>query len=233
MLFLTTVFKGDERTSRKRKRPSTDHPRARPVQRFFGKEAVKEVNIPTVAAFYNDEMNHVDRGDQLRAYLGYDHPLRRGAWQALTWTFLFEVILVNTYLLQLHGQPDWAKYIDQQEWRECIFNALFNFYSEESDSRKHYRTGVELDTQDRQKCSEHSDRGINHVNRGVKSDCLACQGFQQGQPRSRGQKRSPLVEVTGNTRKKRGGQTWYGCKLCNVAICNNQNCWDFYHRPIY
>jgi hypothetical protein len=22
----------------------------------------------------------------------------------------------------------------------------------------------------------------------------------------------------------------YGCKVCEVALCNNQNCWDFYHH---
>lgn len=44
---------------------------------FFGDEAVKMINIPTVAAAYNEEMNHVDRGDQLRSYYKYEHALRR------------------------------------------------------------------------------------------------------------------------------------------------------------
>ncbi|KAF4343862.1 hypothetical protein FBEOM_2182, partial [Fusarium beomiforme] len=69
VLFLTSVFKGDELVKRKRKRPNTMEARARPIQRFFGDEAVKDFNIPLVAAIYNDEMNHVDRGDQLRASL--------------------------------------------------------------------------------------------------------------------------------------------------------------------
>jgi hypothetical protein len=84
VLFITIVFRGDERIDKKRKKPSTDHQRARPIQLEFGKETVKVVPIPTAAAAYNDEMNHIDRGDQLRSYTSYDHPLRRGAWQALT-----------------------------------------------------------------------------------------------------------------------------------------------------
>lgn len=115
MLFMSTVFKGNERIECKRKKPSTDHIRARPIQRFFGDETVKLISIPTVAAEYNNEMNHVDRGDQLRSYHSYDHPVRRGAWQALTWHFLLEVILVNSYILQLHGQPSWKRYTSQVE----------------------------------------------------------------------------------------------------------------------
>lgn len=98
VLFLTTVFKGDERVDRKRKRPSLTKSEAKPIRQFFGDETVKVINIPTVATAYNDEMNHVDRGDQLRSYYAYDHPLRRGPWQALCWTFLLDVALVNSFI---------------------------------------------------------------------------------------------------------------------------------------
>jgi len=57
-LFLSTVFAGDERTERWR-RPSTKTPTARPIRRFFGSEPAKLISIPTIAASYNDEMNHV------------------------------------------------------------------------------------------------------------------------------------------------------------------------------
>ncbi|KAJ3453851.1 hypothetical protein MRS44_018483 [Fusarium solani] len=120
VLFLSTVFTGDETTKRWRKRPSTQTPTARPTQRFFGGEPVKLISIPTIAASYSDEMNHVDRGDQRRSYLGYDHPIRRGAWQAIAWTFLLDVVLVHSFLLQLHGQPTWSRYTSQKKWRECL-----------------------------------------------------------------------------------------------------------------
>jgi hypothetical protein len=72
------VFKGDEKCERWRKKPLTMKAIARPIQRFFGGEAVKLISIPIVAATYNDEMNHVDRGDQMRVYLGYNHLICRG-----------------------------------------------------------------------------------------------------------------------------------------------------------
>jgi hypothetical protein len=27
-------------------------------------------------------------------------------------------------------------------------------------------------------------------------------------------------------------QTRYGCRICDVAICDNQHCWDLYHHLI-
>jgi hypothetical protein len=175
VLFITTVFRGDERTDKKRKKPSTEHLRARPIQLYFGEETNKVISIPTTAAAYNDEMNHVDRGDQLRSYTSYDHPLRRGPWQALTWTFLLDVALTNSYILQLHGpQPNWERYTSQEDWRKCISNALFNTYHSESQARKRYRSGAEEDIEDTQTRQKHIDRNINHVYRGCKSECLAC-----------------------------------------------------------
>ncbi|KAI8710682.1 hypothetical protein NCS52_01549000 [Fusarium sp. LHS14.1] len=109
VLLLSTAFTGEERCDRWRKRPSTKTPMARPIQRFFSGEPIKLISIPTIAASYNDEMNHVDRGDQRKSYLGYDHPIRRGAWQAIAWTFLLDIVLVNSFLLQLHGEPAWER----------------------------------------------------------------------------------------------------------------------------
>lgn len=241
MLFLTTVFTGadDERVVRQRKKPSSRKSEAKPIRRFFGNEATKEINIPTVAATYNDQKNHVDRGDQLRSYYKYDHPLRRGAWQALAWTFLLDVALVNSYIAQLHGpQPNWKRYTNQREWRECIYNELFNTYGHNSQARRHYRAGDERDLQQPELQREHIDRKINHVNRKVKSDCLACQGCRQGQLRVRAPEWSPLTEVSGNEEKKKmkrpdvRSQTSHGCRICDVAICNTKHCWDFYPHLI-
>ncbi|KAJ3454592.1 hypothetical protein MRS44_013192 [Fusarium solani] len=158
MLFLTTVFTGadDERVMRQRKKPSSRKSEAKPIRRFFGDEAVKMIKIPIVAAEYNDQMNHVDRGDQLRPYYKYDHPLRRGPWQALAWTFLLDVALVNSYIAQLHGpQPNWKRYTNQREWRECIYNELFNAYGHDSQARQRYRPGDERDLQKPELQREH------------------------------------------------------------------------------
>ncbi|KAI8648825.1 DDE-Tnp-1-7 domain-containing protein [Fusarium sp. Ph1] len=240
VLFLSTVFTGadDERVIRQRKKPSSKKSEAKPIRRFFRNEAVEMINIPTVAAAYNDEMNHVDRGDQLRSYYKYDHALRRGPWQALAWTFLLDVALVNSYVAQLHGQPKWKRYTNHRQWRECIYNELFNAYGHDSQARQLYRAGDERDLQDAELQRKHVDREINFINRHAKSDCLACQGCRQGQLRTNASEWSPLTEVSGNqekTERKRPkvrSQTTFGCRICDVAICQSKYCWDFYHHLI-
>ncbi|KAJ0128232.1 hypothetical protein HZ326_28670 [Fusarium oxysporum f. sp. albedinis] len=105
VLFLSTVFTGVERVDRKRKRPTTDQPSARPIKRFFGAEPVKVISISSIAAIDNEQMNAVDQGDQRRAYWSPDRRVRRGIWKALAWDFLLEIALINSFILQLKGQP--------------------------------------------------------------------------------------------------------------------------------
>ncbi|KAF7548562.1 hypothetical protein G7046_g8632 [Stylonectria norvegica] len=60
VLMLSTVFKGDEFEVKKRKKPNTEEPRARPIKAFFGDDPQKEFPVPSIGARYNDEMNAVD-----------------------------------------------------------------------------------------------------------------------------------------------------------------------------
>jgi hypothetical protein len=129
-------------------------------------------------------MNHVDRGDQLRSYTTYEYRFRRGPWQALLWGFLLDVVLVNRFILQLKSpHPHWKPYTTLKDWKECIYNAIFNRYAGESQARKRNRTGMEEDIEDDEARQKHLQRDINHVFRDINSACLACKGFRQGQPR--------------------------------------------------
>ena len=210
------MFTGEEREYRTRKRPSTNKPQTRPIQQFFAGEPVKVFQIPTVAASYNDHMSHVDRGDQLRSYQGYDHALRRGAWQALAWTFLLDIVLVNSFILQQHGQPAWKKKTDQKSWRKEIINALFKKYAVTTAARKRFRSGDEFTP-----ISQHK-----YINRGKNSDCLACKGRTLGEVRSQSSKRRPLQGFSNNIKRR---QTRMGCEQCDVALCSFPDCWYKYH----
>ncbi|RKK31123.1 hypothetical protein BFJ66_g15994 [Fusarium oxysporum f. sp. cepae] len=208
VLFLTSVFKGDELVKRKRKRPNTMEARARPIQRFFGDEAVKDFNIPLVAAIYNDEMNHVDRGDQLRASLGYNHRIRRGPWQALAWTFLLEIALVNSYLLQLHGNPSWKRYKSQTAWRSCIVDALIAAFSPDYKGRKLYRSGHDN--------LSHPGHQLIYRGRTKNSRCHARPGHRCGVARSQAQERA-LAEINGNRGRKEAPKSRWEKKYLSFA----------------
>ncbi|KAK7592463.1 hypothetical protein V3481_007079 [Fusarium oxysporum f. sp. vasinfectum] len=237
VLFLSTVHSGapHERTPKKRKLPAKRGTKAeaRRLQQVFNGDSFKIIPIPTVAAQYNDEMNHVDRGDQIRSYTTYQHRFRRGPWQALLWSFLLEVALANSFILQKKTrQPHWKPYTTLQAWKEAIYNAIFNRYATNSHTRKRCRTGKEEDIEDTEARQIHLQRDINHVYRGTPSDCLACKGYRQGQPRpfkKRKVKGGYLQPISGNGRRV---QTRYACKVCDVAICNSADCWYFYHTQI-
>src|SRR6478609_5852394 len=105
---------------------------ARLIQRFFGDDPVKQVSIPSIAAIYNNEMNAVDRGDQMRAYWGPDRRVRRGGWRALAWDFLLEIALINSFILQQRGNPRWKPEKSQAEWRQRLVNDLVAKYEPSS-----------------------------------------------------------------------------------------------------
>lgn len=107
----STGFNGTETAIEIRHRPSAPTRAHRPIQEAFGDEPELLVEIPQFAAKYNNFMNAVDRGDQLRSYNSWSHRARRGGWNALAWGYLLEVIIVNTFLLQLRGHPDKSKRI--------------------------------------------------------------------------------------------------------------------------
>ena len=172
---MSTVFRGNERVLQRRKRPNTDHARARPIQRFFENDHEKEFAIPSIAAEYNKWMNGVDQGDQIRSYTGYRHSLRRGAWQALAWTFLLDIAIINSYIIQQKGQPKWKPFTVQRKWREAVLEDLIKAYHPTSQSRKRLRTGDEFTPIPQHK----------RIRRGKNSPCLACKGIRLGEPRKK------------------------------------------------
>ncbi|KAJ0126248.1 Uncharacterized protein HZ326_30647 [Fusarium oxysporum f. sp. albedinis] len=237
VLFLSTTHSATplNRTLKERKLPAKRGTKAEAqrLKEVFNGDQSRIIPIPSIAAQYNDEMNHVDRGDQIRSYTSYQHRFRRGPWQALLWSFLLDVALANSFILQKKTrQPHWKPYSTLRAWKECIYNAIFNKYGTDSYTRKRYRTGKEEDSEDLQARQNHLQRDINHVFRGRNSSspCLACKGLRQGQPRpaKRGKKGGYLQPISGNAR---GRVSRYGCKVCDVAICNNADCWYLYHTP--
>lgn len=166
-------------------------------------------------------MNAVDRADQMRAYEGYDHPIRRGGWQAIAWTFLLDTIIINSYFLQLHGQPNWKPYEPQLNWRQQLVDSLIERYSAAASSRKRFRTGDEFTP-----ILQHK-----RVQRGKVSPCVACQGRQLGETHTRSRQRAPLGQLGGDTlNRRRPRQTRSRCDKCDVALCIKGKCWDFWHH---
>jgi hypothetical protein len=152
----------------------------------------------------------------MRAYWGLDRRVRRGGWKALAWDLLLEIALVNSFILQQRGQPQWKAEMSQGSWRQWLVNDLIEAYAPKTQSRKRFRTGNEF-----MPTLQHT-----RVRKG-KSECLACQGLWLGQRRSR-RSRAALSAISDNSR--RAPQSRYGCQECNVALCRLGNCWDLWHN---
>ncbi|EXL93739.1 hypothetical protein NOF04DRAFT_13444 [Fusarium oxysporum II5] len=83
----------------------------------------------------------------------------------------------------------WPPFKTLQKWKECICN-----------DKKEISYREEEDIGDTEIHKKHIQRDINHVWRGVKSDCLACKGFREGQPRpfkKRKLEKGSLQPITG------------------------------------
>jgi hypothetical protein len=100
VLFLSTTHETgpDQVVVRHRKRPATTSTSAKTARAPFGSKPSKDLPIPKFVDDYNHYMGYVDRADQLRATNPGLRRIRHGGWHAL-WNFIFNVTLVNSYLL--------------------------------------------------------------------------------------------------------------------------------------
>jgi hypothetical protein len=221
VLALSTVYDGTEYIIRNRRRPNATTAAARDARSVFGQDTQKELLIPTFIDAYNHNMNGVDVGDQMRASYGTNRRVRRGGWQALAWDFLLEVVTVNTYLLQLRGQPKWQPLTSQVKWRQELSLQLIETFGPQARTRKRARPGIMSDYRDDTLPFEQHE----HINRGrsKNSQCVICRGSSK-------KPRIALGGIAGNGQQQ-GGQTRWGCRQCDVAICTGGVCWYIFHQP--
>lgn len=210
---LSTVYDGTESIIRNRRRPNATTAAARDARLVFGTDARKELEIPLFIDDYNHHMNGVDVGDQMRASNSSGNRIRRGAWQALAWQYLLKVIAVNTFILQLRGQPTWKRYESQLCWLQALSSVLISTYGPQAHSRKRARAGSIRDNKNDSIPIEDHER----VSRGKSSPCVVCSKIQ----------RTVLGETSGNLQRR---QTRGGCKECDVAICTDKRCWYLFHH---
>jgi hypothetical protein len=169
-LFISNCNDGKRLVFTPRKRPSKTSSSAKTARAVFGNEARKILPVPEFNKFYNMLMGAIDEGDQLRSYNTGARRCRRGGWQSV-FTFLFDVVLVNTYLLSYHQDvPKSDKFTDQLGFRKALYTTLFEAGKGAPRMRKRAISQADF--------TERSRPILLHQkhHRGKQGDCVSCKG---------------------------------------------------------
>ncbi len=157
-------------------------------------------------------MGGVDIANQLRGSFETHKTTQRTWWPLFYW--LIDVIVINSYrLYRIHmTQLSQEKPLSHLEFRTSLYRFLFNF----SRSAKIHQLQLELGGK------RLFGSGFEHIHQKVKrtkqNPCEWCRYQVQYQ------------KVIGQPEAQRASRSWYGCSFCEVALCQNTDCWSRYHR---
>jgi hypothetical protein len=215
VLFQSTISDGSRTVVRTRKRPKETSSSAKTSRVPFGNSPTKELEIPQFIDDYNHQMNAVDRGDQLRSYNAGLRRIRKGGWHAI-WHFLFNVVLVNSYLLSFYSKVSITrKYTSQLDFRIELYTALIKESKKKVRKRK-------IDIPENHELEHRIER------LGSLRDCYVCK--ERGHARVP-KKRQILGEISANSRpNQRPRASRSGCIACQVPLCTTGDCFEWYHE---
>jgi len=213
VLFLSTTHPipgPDQLIIRNRKRPSKTSTSAKTARKPFGSEPTKNLPIPKFVDDYNHYMGQVDQADQLRASNPGLRRVRRGGWHAL-WNFIFNVTLVNSFLL--------SDYKKVRQFRVDLQKALLARGARIPG--KYQKPAITARPHPELQCHElRSQLPLRY--------CSVCTD-----PPNRKRKRPVLDEISGNSQSKKAQKrkkTTFGCITCDVAICKDGECFKKHYN---
>jgi hypothetical protein len=199
-----------------RKRPALNSTNRSILLPVFGDQHRKVLPIPRPIDDYNHHKCGGDTANQLR--VTYDMQRRnRRTWRAL-FDFFLKTSIVNAYLLSTWGglppnedpngeDPLSPKNKAHRKFREDLIESLWLYAGNTGPTAPLAATHewVKLATRYKQ--------------------CIQCRAREGTRA-----KRKPLRELNTNTGKAPIPRTSWGCKQCEVALCNNGSCWQAFHR---
>jgi hypothetical protein len=211
VLLLSTFFYGRElpieRLHRQSVKSSTSPKTARVP---FNGQSTKLLKIPLFADAYNNNMNGVDIGDQLRAAFQTKGRIKHDGQQTLPYFFLIEVAITNTFFLQKRG---WESPITQSSFRRLLYTQIFErFGSHVALVNRGVATSASL---------QQPHRKVRLQKRGY---CAFCSSKMKNIITNEPQ--SPIAH-------KQRHKIITGCNACGVALCDNvkeRRCWQEWHR---
>jgi hypothetical protein len=224
VLIMSSFMSGDLRVDRLRKRPKETSSKAKTARVPFGNSTTKVLSIPVIADGYNYNMGAVDEFDHLTAQNAGLRHVERGGHQALE-HWLFRKNLINCYLLALCSnipEPRAVSFRSQADFRDQLISALL------AKGRDGEICPKRRISQISQEADQVPIRLHKLIRIGKRASCVACKGLRFG---DRPRKRVALSEIASNMgRKSTNYSSLFGCKQCNVYLCNNNRCFERFHK---
>lgn len=206
VLALSTAYTGLEAPIVKtRHQPSKTSTCAKTARVPFAGQAVKELEIPIFIDTYNNHMNGVDIGDQLRANsYNTGRRTRRGGWQALCHLFLLEVAIINSFLLDRYSSQ---RRREAHTFRRQLYEQIFIKFGQA-------------------KVAPQMPNTVTHtpVRRTKRGWCAYCSSTKRN---------TILGAERAGPDGRRKHLVFFGCNSCDVALCNEntgRDCWLRWHN---
>ena len=175
-------------------------------------------------------MGAVDNFDHLTAQNAGLRGIRRGGHQALE-HWLLRTVLVNCYLISLHSEvlePRVLSFRSQREFREQLIEALLRKANRPCTSSvisQKRRISIISQSCTNTPLNRHTQMKMQRI--GL---CVACKGLRAG---DRPRKRTALATIAINMgRESKRSRSLYGCKECDVHLCNNNTCFSRFHQEM-
>ena len=231
VLFMTTISNSTARIVRQRCRPAKTSTNARTSRLVFGDAVVKDLAIPNYIDMYNHFMNGVDLADQLRSYYN-TQKIYFKTWKPL-WHFLLDTAITNSYLLATStpSRP-WGEHHGHWTHREFRIRLVNQLFDHSERLQRPITIGQPLEELVHRAAPR--DHGKLQKLGNTPRSCQPCR--DAGRKTSRAQPiRKPLEQLSVNTiktirkdrkRPERIPRTRYGCKLCQMYICDHKRCWN-------
>ena len=169
----------------------------------------EEVEKPLAISEYNKYMGGVDRGDQLLSYYGYSH--RTIKWWKRAFFFLFDMAVVNAYILYVDRNPNKRTRLTHEQFRITLAKQLLESAGIPVDSSSEQNT-LGPHPNPLQPAARLHERhfpttiGRTQADRPIQQDCNVC------------------------SKRKGAGRktTTYKCKQCDLPMCIVP-CFELWH----
>jgi Transposase IS4 len=183
-----------------------------------------ELPYPQLSHDYNQGMNSCDVASQVWSYYSVARYSHWRNWWPMLWLILDASIANVLYLYRLKGYTE--SDLSHRQLQTTI--ALQLLGQPASVLRKRESDVIVLG----QKPSAIKKELHRWIKPGTRGYCEWCKGPTDRRGRPPGTTRTPLQELSKNTRPPRiryGHRTSFKCEECNVWLCHDSYCWEQHH----